>query len=76
MQPTSWAEAMDRFVGGVRKVQEAHGAEAFAFLGTGQMPTEELVFLGSLAKFGMGMVHGRGKPLQDTGTGSYRVNPK
>ena len=33
-------------------------------LGTGQMPTEELAFLGALAKFGMGMVHGDGNTRQ------------
>ena len=34
------------------------GPASVAFLGTGQMPIEELAFLGALAKFGMGMVHG------------------
>ena len=37
---------------------------AAAFLGTGQIPTEELAFLGSLAKFGMGMVDGDGNTRQ------------
>ncbi len=64
LRETSWDAAMDRFVAGVRDVQSAHGAEAFAFLGTGQMPTEELMFLGSLAKFGLGMVHGDGNTRQ------------
>ena len=34
------------------------------FLSTGQMPTEEMAFLGSLAKFGMGMLHGDGNTRQ------------
>ena len=62
--PTSWADAMARFVDGVRGVQAKHGQSAFAFLGTGQMPTEELAFLGALSKFGLGMVHGDGNTRQ------------
>mgnify|MGYP005839177185 CR=1 FL=1 len=60
----SWDEAARAFVDGMRAVQDAHGPEAAAFLGTGQIPTEELVFLGSLAKFGMGMVDGDGNTRQ------------
>jgi len=60
----SWNEAARVFVDGMRAVQDAHGPEAAAFLGTGQIPTEELVFLGSLAKFGMGMVDGDGNTRQ------------
>lgn len=61
---TSWTEAMDRFVEGVRGVQGQYGESAFAFLGTGQMPTEELAFFGALSKFGLGMVHGDGNTRQ------------
>lgn len=64
LHPIGWDEAMVRFVDGFRGIQEAHGDDAVAFLGTGQMPTEELAFLGSLAKFGMGMVHGDGNTRQ------------
>ena len=53
-----WSHALQHFVRGVRQVQQQHGLEAFAFLGTGQMPTEELAFFGALCKFGLGMVHG------------------
>ncbi len=35
-----------------------------AFLGTGQMVTEELAFLGALSKFGLGMIHGDGNTRQ------------
>ena len=41
-----------------------HGPQSVAFLGTGQIPSEELAFLGALAKFGMGMVHGDGNTRQ------------
>lgn len=59
-----WEEAIRRFIEGIQAVQARHGAAAAAFLGTGQIPTEELAFLGSLAKFGMGMVHGDGNTRQ------------
>ncbi|MCR9094183.1 MAG: nitrate reductase [bacterium] len=64
LAPTTWPEAMRHFTEGVRGVQQAHGDAAFAFLGTGQMPTEELAFLGALSKFGLGMVHGDGNTRQ------------
>ncbi len=64
LEPVSWDEAMTRFVEGMRSVQSAYGPEAAAFLGTGQMPTEELAYLGCLAKFGMGMVDGDGNTRQ------------
>jgi anaerobic selenocysteine-containing dehydrogenase len=59
-----WDEAMKLFVSRVRSIQNEHGEDSVAFLGTGQMPTEELAFLGSLAKFGMGLVHGDGNTRQ------------
>lgn len=52
-----WPEALDRFVRGMKGVQERHGAESIAFLSTGQIPTEEMALLGSLFKFGMGGLH-------------------
>ncbi|HET6424486.1 MAG TPA: nitrate reductase [Planctomycetaceae bacterium] len=58
MVPTDWPTAIQSFVDGVRRVQSQHGPESFAFLGTGQMPMEELAFFGLLAKFGLGMLHG------------------
>ncbi len=64
LQPTDWATAMEQFTGRFRAIQAEHGAESVAFLGTGQMPTEELAFLGALAKFGMGMKHGDGNTRQ------------
>ena len=47
-----------------RRSAQTHGPQSVAFLGTGQIPTEELAFLGALAKFGMGMVHGDGNTRQ------------
>ena len=64
LEPVSWERAMQAFVEGIRGVQDRLEPEAAAFLGTGQMPTEELAFFGSLAKFGMGMADGDGNTRQ------------
>jgi anaerobic selenocysteine-containing dehydrogenase len=62
--PVSWEEALHEMVDRFKGVQEKHGQEAVAWIGTGQMVTEELAFLGALGKFGMGMVHGDGNTRQ------------
>jgi len=64
MVPADWDLAMRTFRDRFRGIQSRHGNHAIAFLGTGQMPTEELAYLGSLAKFGMGMLHGDGNTRQ------------
>jgi assimilatory nitrate reductase catalytic subunit len=64
LTPVTWEAAIERFVTRFKAIQARHGAESVAFLGTGQMPSEELAFLGALAKFGMGMVHGDGNTRQ------------
>jgi len=60
----SWDDAIELFVRRIRQVQQRYGPHAVAFLGTGQLPTEELAFLGALAKFGMGLLHGDGNTRQ------------
>jgi assimilatory nitrate reductase catalytic subunit len=62
--PTSWDTALRTFVDRMREVQTAHGPHSVAFLSTGQIVTEEMAFLGALAKFGMGMRHGDGNTRQ------------
>jgi len=62
--PVTWEEAAYEMVGRFKAIQAAHGPSAVAWLGTGQMPTEELAFLGALGKFGMGMLHGDGNTRQ------------
>jgi assimilatory nitrate reductase catalytic subunit len=64
LQPVDWPLAISTFVDRVRSIQGRHGNESVAFLSTGQIPTEEMALLGSLAKFGMGMVHGDGNTRQ------------
>ncbi|HUQ07087.1 MAG TPA: molybdopterin oxidoreductase family protein [Kofleriaceae bacterium] len=53
-----WPTALDRLVRRFQGIQAEHGPASVAFIGTGQMPIEELAFFGALAKFGMGMIHG------------------
>ncbi len=53
-----WDSALDIFVDRIRGVQEKYGPDSVAFLSTGQIPTEEMFLLGSVARFGMGIRHG------------------
>ena len=64
LRPVDWSTALRTVVDGFRSAQRRHGVEATAWLGTGQMPTEELALLGSVAKMGMGFVHGDGNTRQ------------
>jgi len=64
LERVSWSAALEAFVRGMRAVQAKHGPEACAFISTGQIPTEEMFLLGTLAKFGLGMVHGDGNTRQ------------
>jgi anaerobic selenocysteine-containing dehydrogenase len=59
-----WETAIDAFVDRAKAIQAVHGPESVAFLGTGQLPCEELALLGALGKFGMGMLHGDGNTRQ------------
>lgn len=64
LRPVDWPTALGAFVTRMRAVQREHGPESVAFLSTGQIVTEEMAFLGALAKFGMGMRHGDGNTRQ------------
>ncbi len=64
LQPVPWSVAIEEFVSRAKAVQAEHGPESMAFLSTGQIPTEEMALLGSLAKFGMGIRHGDGNTRQ------------
>jgi assimilatory nitrate reductase catalytic subunit len=63
-RPVSWSQALREFVARFQSIQKHHGPASVAWLGTGQIVTEELAFLGALAKFGMGIVHGDGNTRQ------------
>lgn len=64
LSPVEWPVAMKAFVTRFKAVQAEHGSASVAFLSTGQIVTEEMAFLGALAKFGMGIVHGDGNTRQ------------
>jgi assimilatory nitrate reductase catalytic subunit len=64
IEPVEWDVAIQTFVERMRAIQMQHGPHSVAFIGSGQLPTEDLAYLGSLAKFGMGMLHGDGNTRQ------------
>ncbi len=64
LEPIDWEYALFLFCERFKEIQREHGPESVAWLGTGQIPSEELAFLGALAKFGMGIVHGDGNTRQ------------
>jgi assimilatory nitrate reductase catalytic subunit len=63
-RPVSWHEALQTFCNRLKVIQRRHGPHSVAFLSTGQIATEEMALLGSLAKFGMGLLHGDGNTRQ------------
>ena len=64
LKPVDWDKALDTFCREFKAIGAKHGPESVAFLSTGQIPTEEMAFLGALAKFGMGIRHGDGNTRQ------------
>jgi anaerobic selenocysteine-containing dehydrogenase len=64
LEPCDWERALVLFCERFKEVQRRYGPESVAWLGTGQIVNEELAFLGALAKFGMGMLHGDGNTRQ------------
>ena len=64
LQPVDWERALIVFCGRMKEIQARHGPAAVAWLGTGQIVTEEMALLGALAKFGMGIIHGDGNTRQ------------
>jgi len=64
LQEISWDQGIDKFHDQLTQVQTKHGKSAAAFLSTGQITTEEMALLGSLAKFGLGFVEGDGNTRQ------------
>lgn len=59
-----WDTALRYFCEKMKSLLAQHGPEAAAFLSTGQIMFEEMAFLGALAKFGMGLIHGDGNTRQ------------
>lgn len=52
-----WESALILFCERFKEIKAKHGPESCAFLSTGQITTEEMAFLGTLWKFGLGFVH-------------------
>ncbi|MCG8602727.1 MAG: nitrate reductase [Verrucomicrobiales bacterium] len=63
-QAVNWHQAAETFRNRMKPIIEKHGLESVAFLSTGQICTEEMAYLGSFAKFGMGIRHGDGNTRQ------------
>lgn len=63
-EPVDWDTALQTFCRKFQAIMDKHGRESVAFLSTGQIMCEEMAFLGALAKFGMGLVHGDGNTRQ------------
>src|SRR6266852_983628 len=57
MRPADWHTAMTELCARMKEIQARHGPHSIAFLGTGQICTEEMALLGCLFKFGMGGLH-------------------
>ena len=63
-QPIGWDDALTLFTERFKGIQDQHGPDSVAFLSTGQIASEEMAFLGALARFGMGIKHGDGNTRQ------------
>ncbi len=59
-----WDEAIDLFCARFASIKNQYGPESVAYLSTGQIPFEEMAFLGALFKFGMGFIHADGNTRQ------------
>ncbi len=57
LRPVDWHTGMSEFCARMKDTQTRHGPHSIAFLGTGQICTEEMALLGCLFKFGMGGLH-------------------
>ncbi len=64
LEPVDWDTAMQVFTVRFKAIQDQFGKDSVAWIGTGQICTEEMAFLGALGKFGMGMIHGDGNTRQ------------
>ncbi len=64
LEAVDWDTALQVFTLRFKAIQDKFGSDAVAWLGTGQICTEEMALLGALAKFGMGVIHGDGNTRQ------------
>jgi anaerobic selenocysteine-containing dehydrogenase len=64
LEPCDWDHALQVFTLKFKALLDQHGPDSVAWIGTGQITSEELAFLGALGKFGMGLRHGDGNTRQ------------
>lgn len=64
LESCDWDHALQVFTLKFKALLDQHGPESVAWIGTGQIASEELAFLGALGKFGMGLRHGDGNTRQ------------
>ena len=64
LRAVDWPAALATFVSRMKGIQARHGKASVAFLSTGQIAMEEMALLGTLGKFGMGLLHGDGNTRQ------------
>ena len=57
LRPASWDEALDRIVGEVRRIQSAHGRDAFGLLGGASLTTEKTYLVGKFARVALRTRH-------------------
>lgn len=57
LKPTTWDHALKTFCQRFQNIMQEHGPGSVALISTGQIPTEEMVLLGMLSRFGMGWQH-------------------
>jgi assimilatory nitrate reductase catalytic subunit len=57
LRSASWDEALDRIVGEVRRIQSAHGRDAFGLLGGASLTTEKTYLVGKFARVALRTRH-------------------
>jgi assimilatory nitrate reductase catalytic subunit len=53
-RPAAWDEALDRVVGEIRRIQAAHGKDAFAVLSGASLTNEKAYLMGKFARVALG----------------------
>ena len=64
LEAVSWDKALKTFTTKFKEIQEKYGEDSLAFISTGQIPFEEMAYLGALSKFGLKIKHGDGNTRQ------------
>ncbi len=57
LRPATWEEALDRVVGGIVRIQSAHGRDAVAVFGGGGLTNEKAYALGKFARVALRTKH-------------------